>query len=287
MGPPGPQGTMGNNGPVGATGPTGLAGAPGAAGAQGPTGAPGSGALSEDGVGFAGFTVATMTGDLGGRAGAHALCQAEFAGGHLCHQAEYLLTESLVTPPANGAWLGSSIRADGNLFNAVQPTAGRNGSSGCSSWTNGINGNGLVVESDGGVAVMSCSVARPVTCCNGAAKVSFDGFTAATFDGNIGGRAAAHVACDAEFPGARLCHVAQYVRAVSATPVPVGGAWMESSIGEDGTTTTGGLPSAGRSRSGGCSNWTSTVGNGAAIDDDGSFISGVCNISRPLACCSF
>ena len=148
-GPMGMQGPQGAAGAPGATGATGAAGAPGAAGAkgdrgdkgdagpQGPAGPAGSGAYSEELGGVVGFTTATTTGAMpNGRPGMHAKCAAEFPGSHLCHAAEYVLSDSATTVPSIGAWIDASTNTSANAENSGLPGSGRYlyGYS-CTTWT--------------------------------------------------------------------------------------------------------------------------------------------------------
>lgn len=185
MGPAGPMGAMGPIGATGAAGPKGdpgPAGAPGAkgdkgdkgdrgaqgdAGPQGPAGPTGSGAYSEELGSFAGFTATTHTGNLAGRPGAHAICNAAFAGSHLCHAAEYLQSNSGTTPPMSGAWIDNSTSGSG-VNNSGTPGSGRYlAGSDCSYWTHGGAGSsGLWLNSQGVLTTTGdCSNSRVLACC--------------------------------------------------------------------------------------------------------------------------
>ena len=187
-GPTGPQGATGPTGPQGATGATGATGNTGATGATGPMGStgpagpqgnpgpqgpagPSGGSTLEDPAGFAGFTAATFTGNIGGRPAAHAACAAEFAGSHLCHASEYLLTNSATTAPAAGAWIDSSISyATGATTWSGAPFFGRGIQYDCANWTQGSTGySGAMVTSSGGVSSAPspqyCSAVKPLACC--------------------------------------------------------------------------------------------------------------------------
>ena len=63
---------------------------------------------------FAGFTTATMTGAVGGRALMHFACGSQFPGSHLCHAAEYSRAASTLSPPSGGAWIDYSGYQDSN-----------------------------------------------------------------------------------------------------------------------------------------------------------------------------
>ncbi len=111
-----------------------------------------------------------------------------------------------------------------------------------------------------------------------------------------------HGLCDAEFTGSHLCHVAEYDRANSATPVPGGGAWVDMSAYAEGSSiyrrTYFAGPRMGRyassNTSENCSNWTAIdydyLGtprdtNGTVVNAGGAGID-LCNVSRALACCT-
>jgi hypothetical protein len=118
-------------------------------------------------VRFAGFTTATTPGSLGGRAKAHALCAAEFAGSHLCHAAEFIRTNSATTIPTGGAWLDPSASGrDYGTYTGL-PAAGRyiHGYA-CQSWTKGAMYSGTYVMPSG---IMDnggdCATSRPLACC--------------------------------------------------------------------------------------------------------------------------
>jgi hypothetical protein len=283
---------MGPVGPIGAIGPAGPAGPAGPPGPQGPAGPPGSGAYSEDDPGFAGFTVATFTGSIGGRPAAHAACIAEFAGAHLCHASEYLLANSWSPVPAAGAWLDASITPDDTPVYHGAHAYGRYTTNSCSNWTNAASGfAGTFVQTNGSIVSGSgvCGATRPLACCNGAPKHVFAGLSAATYTGDIGGRPAVHAICNAEFAGAHLCHAAEYLRTVSASPIPAEGAWLDASIDLTGVPTYQGAPAAGRYTTNSCSNWTN-AGTGFAgtfVNTNGAIVSGsgVCNAARRVACC--
>ena len=289
-GPTGPTGLAGNTGATGPAGPTG-AGAPGP---QGPAGATGSGALGEDPWGFAGFTAATyLGGELNGRPALNAQCAAEYTGGHFCHIAEYLLSNSMASIPAAGAWMDQSIGADGSATCGGGPSLGRYlSSSDCDDWTTSSaswSGNHL----EGATAKYrsnACNTSRHLACCNGAPKIMFAGFTTAAIDGGAAsGRPALHVMCNAEFAGSHFCHVAEYFRAQTTEAPPAEGAWIDASAAPDGTSANGGLPTAGRYLSSSdCDDWTT-----ASASWSGNYLEGVtakyrsnaCNVMRRLACC--
>jgi hypothetical protein len=131
---------------------------------------------------------------------------------------------------------------------------------------------------------------------------AFAGFTTATTTGAAGGREAMHARCAAEHAGSHLCHYAEYQLAASAATVPADGAWLDMSCIEQtagGTVESGrlgcgdqlGSPDSGRyidtSTGGNCSNWTSSAAfvRGGVINV-ASELSALCEVARPLACCT-
>lgn len=290
LGPQGPEGPVGALGPAGPPGPPGAAGAAGPPGPQGPAGPAGSGAHSEDGYGFAGFTVALKNGGLGSRFTAHQLCNAEFPGAHLCHASEYILSASIATPPAVGAWLDPSVSPDGTTTHDAATAFGRSIEGyDCQNWTSGSSGQyGTHVDPDGGITnTANCASVRALACCNGVPKVTFVGLTS-NFP-TMAGRASMHQACDAQYPGSHLCHAAEYVRAASTTIIPAAGAWLDPSADFATSATHNGSPVFGRSINGyDCQNWTSPLAGqyGTHIDPDGGITNtGNCSALRYAACC--
>jgi len=246
----------------------------------------------EDEWGFAGFTSATFTGNLGGRIAAHRSCEAELPGAHLCHAAEYVLSNSTAPVPAAGAWLDASTTQEGDPSLSGAPSFGRHidASSACAQWTQGKAGSGPYVNATGALALDGgCAVARSLACCNGPARVDFAGFTSTSHTGDLGGRVAAHALCDAELPGAHMCHAAEYVRSLSTEAVPAPGAWLDASATARGTSTLGGSPLFGRmiDASGACTQWTQgSAGSGPHVSTTGALSwSGGCAIARRIACC--
>ena len=117
----------------------------------------------------------------------------------------------------------------------------------------------------------------------------FAGFTSTVYDGDIGGRPAAHAACAAEFTDGHLCHAAEYMGTHSAVLIPASGAWIDGSEGIDGSSTYSGSPSAGRRTNSVCNSWTTDNGgtHGIALTTAGAFDSFTdCDEQLPLACCN-
>ncbi len=272
---------------MGPAGPTGPAGA-GAPGPTGPAGPPGAGGSYEDNFGFAGFAPGTFNGNVGGRTAAHATCAAAFAGAHLCHASEYLLTESTAPVPAAGAWIDASIDiSGGSTVTGASPLFGRYTGGVCTNWTAGGGAySGYVLGVDGAITSASCTTAHQLACCNGAPRVAFAGVTSANAPMN--GRVAMHALCNANFSGSHLCHAAEYLRADSGASIPASGAWIDASIDiSGGSTVTGASAVFGRYTGGVCTNWTSSSGaySGYVVGADGAITSMTCTGARPAACC--
>jgi len=309
----GSPGATGALGPTGVTGPTGPAGITGPVGPQGPQGnagpqGPGGQAWGEAAATFAGFTLAIYDGDLGGRAAAHLACDAEFSGSHFCHVAEYALAESATSVPTSGAWIGYGCGLVGGTVTGVQDAAhpdigrwiGPNSSQNCANWTtDGAGAQGLTLTQGGPTNTnMQCSDLKPLACCSSPYQETFAGFTAATYLGDLGGRAGAHAICATEFVGSHMCHLSEYERTMSTTTPPASGAWLDQS----GLLVTTPGPNAGTSVCStremarfigqhgtyNCTNWTTTSSGlrGMVIFDDGaSTATTTCDTARPIACC--
>ncbi|AKT39503.1 uncharacterized protein CMC5_036500 [Chondromyces crocatus] len=272
----------------------GPAGAQGPAGPAGPAGPMGSGALAEDVASFAGFTVATFTGNLGGRPAAHAACGAEFSGAHLCHAAEYLRTHSSTLVPAAGAWLDGSVTVTGSATLQGAIGFGRNTYDSCENYTFGAtnpNIYGTLVAQNGSLTTTTtCGTPRALACCNGPSKPVFAGFTAQAYPGDMGGRPAVHGICSAAFPGSHLCHAAEYLRTQSSTPVPPEEAWLDASVTQSNGGTLQGGPSYGRNTYDSCENYTFGATNpniyGTRVLVNGALsTTTTCGTPRRVACC--
>lgn len=305
----GPLGPTGSQGAVGATGESGPVGAAGPAGRDGDQ-------FGEAAARFAGFTTATTNGAAGGRRAMHARCVQEYPGSHMCHAAEFALSNSTVDVPAGGAWMDPSAQLAGRLEvsspSFTSPDSARTGdaptapppgnSVSCAGWLSsdsiGYSSIGTVATPTG-AATATCDTTHVVACCSTPYREQFAGFTTATTSGAIGGRSAAHRVCHAEFPGSHFCHQAEFSRATSSVSPPSVGAWIDYSFlsvpsvpnpptpSEDGIGTRAGFARAGRVPVGGCVNWTwGAPGNGGAVvTDTGILSSGDCDKLRALACC--
>jgi len=243
----------------------------------------------------------TSTGNLGGRVGAHAMCQAQFgANAWFCHATEYVNSASQGAP-VGGAWVDWSAAENGAAVTAGGLSAGRSGTSNfsCSSWTsNSLSPSQLIVGVNGellsGSPGVDCSQQRPVTCCAGARATRVRGATTATYTGNLGGRVGANVKCQLEFgAAARFCHASEYLRAASSLQLPVGGAWIDWSASPvDGSAIVAGTR-ASRSATANfsCSSWTSASLSSSQliVSSTGELLSGSpgvnCGQARPIACC--
>ena len=311
MGDPGPAGPSGADGSIGPQGPqgpkgdtgAGMAGPPGNPGPAGPQGPAGS-LYGEQAAAFAGFTVATTTGSVGGREQLNAMCVAEFATSHACHYAEYELAASSTAPPSAGAWVDASCieqNAGGTVESGqigcgdalASTDSGRqiSASTGdnCNNWNSAATNNVGFTILTTGLTPVACNVAHSITCCNTPYREKFRGFTTATVLGSAGGRAAMHRACAQEFAGSHLCHIAEYARANPTTTPPAAGAWIDTSTFNNEGQSNGAMPRSGRytNTSYGCQSWTSNAANANAstITSTGE-ASGACSVARSLACCS-
>ncbi len=311
QGLPGPQGATGAQGPqgiAGAPGPQGAQGATGATGPQGPQGPPGPSGGSGGGSGtssgsgeivasFAGFTTASVAGNVGSREAMHGLCAAQYPSSHLCHVAEYELTAQTVSPPTAGAWVdassGPGASSAGSSFDVAgaTPENGRYVTSSsnwnCLNWTSTTNVYGGTLQ-PAGLSTQTCATSRVLACCNTPFREVFRGVTSATTTGAAGGRAAMHALCAAQYAGSHLCHAAEYVR--SHPTSLFAGAWLDASSVNSGFDVSSALPNAGRyltsSSNWNCLNWTSTANVYGGLTDATGITTQPCTVARPVACCS-
>jgi hypothetical protein len=232
----------------------------------------------------------------------NARCAAEFTGGHLCHTAEYWLSNSATPPPATGAWLDSSGAVDdGTVLVTIAvgapeygihtgPTIGN-----CMGWTSTLNTDGQIrgpIIRPAGATLVDCASLLPLTCCSTPYRERFAGFTSFTANGVIGGEAMANYRCATEFAGSHLCHVAEYYRAHPTLSPPAEGAWVDTSAVPWLTSvsyapiTNAAIARAGRlliyGRS--CNSWTEATGNALSVIPSGP-AGFLCTTTRGLACC--
>jgi surface antigen len=129
---------------------------------------------------------------------------------------------------------------------------------------------GAVLLIDGGVVVTEL--------------IRFAGYTAATFNGNLGSFQGANAKCRAEFPGSSFCTNGDYSEGEPGVLPPAGGAWVDERRNTDGIRNI----YACAPTSGASSAWTdATAGRQGNVVATTGFISGVaaCNVARPLSCC--
>jgi hypothetical protein len=132
-------------------------------------------------VRFRGFTPSTTGGNLGGRSGAHATCNAAFADSHFCTDWEIDQAAVPAPIPASGAWVDpGSYQTSSRYF---RPTYSTSDTYTCGGWTSssatakpdGLNiGRGLTLTPQGGFKSSfvanndgGCENARPLACCDG------------------------------------------------------------------------------------------------------------------------
>jgi hypothetical protein len=347
-GPQGAIGPAGATGPQGPAGPQGVAGSQGPSGPPGPSvtltalgngdvacpyggtqlnangiitnacnGAPGSGAggIYNGGippVTFAGYTPQTYTGNLNGRSGAHALCDAAFTGSHFCTEWE---TGRATPPPvASSAWVDSGDNQ--SLARFFRSTYSITDSNTCAGWTSGAaalkpdgvnTGRGttftplggfkssFVTTNDGG-----CEIARQLACCLGGTSVRLRGFTPTTSGGDLGGRSGAHATCNAAFTGSHFCTDWEVDQAAVPAPIPASGAWVDTGNSQSSSRVHRTTYSTTDTNT--CAGWTSSsaslkpdgvnTGRGNTVTPLGGFQSsfvttndGGCENARPLSCC--
>jgi hypothetical protein len=193
--------------------------------------------------------------------------------------------------PAAGAWLDSSTTLS-NGAAATQQSGhrlGRHTGYSCLNFTSNnpsARGTYLLPNGSSVYGFMSCEIARPLACCNGAPQTAFAGLTPNAYSGDMGGRPAVHEHCNDAFPGAHLCFGAEYLRAYSSVPIPFEGAWLDYNIDESGNGSAEGSGAYGRATGWSCASYTATSGLGAYLQPNGAITTGnVCNSARRIACC--
>ena len=129
---------------------------------------------------FLGFTVATTDGNVGGIAGMNAFCEAEFGdNARFCTTEEYMRSRNQGVP-TSAAWIHPvsdyvPFSSSTGLFaSSCAAATGQNGSRQLIWSSDDPARVGIVVDTDGRVAVVTdtvvaenftCDVARPVACC--------------------------------------------------------------------------------------------------------------------------
>jgi hypothetical protein len=296
---PGAQGLQGIQGLTGAQGPQGIPGAPGAAGTAGatgsagpagPAGPPGSVFFLDGGAvllgattpRFLGFTAATYNGNMGGYQGANAKCQQEFAGSYVCTESEYSRSNAAVPVPASGVWMNRFRDVNGNFY--TDPGCILAGARG--PWTSSLNADtGFYIPPISGTfTAFRCDSQRPLACCEGAPAILFVGYTAALYNGNMGGYAGANAKCLQEFPQSFVCTEADFSLANSSVPVPSTGVWMNRFRDVNGNFYT----DPGCILAGSRGPWTSSLNADTGFyvpPISGAFTAFRCDAQRPLACC--
>jgi hypothetical protein len=114
--------------------------------------------------------------------------------------------------------------------------------------------------------------------------VAFVGFTAATFNGNLGGHVGANQKCDAEYAGAFLCTSSDYYRSEPTVVPPSSGAWVDYDRDAQGNRSSGACFKSGTT----FGPWTEStnVDYAAFINASGYVTNGHnCDQVKPLACC--
>jgi hypothetical protein len=341
----GPQGMQGPQGPQGAQGLQGMQGPPGASGTTSLTPlSPGSAACPYGGTQlmsgadtsyacnggpvnsgnltinggippatFAGYTPQALGGNLNGRSGAHALCDAAFTGSHFC--ADWELTGSDPPAPVSvNAWVDlGNTQTSSRFFRSTYSTREV---SNCGGWTtssatakpDGVNtATGQTFTTLGGFASSfvgtgdgGCESTRPLACCTGGTAVRFRGFSPSTSGGNLGGRTGANALCGAAFASSHFCSDWEVDQAAVRAPIPAGGAWVD--LGNSQTTSRFRRSTYSTQDVSTCGGWTTSsasarpdgvnTATGLTLTTLGgtasSFVAsgdGGCEVSRPLACC--
>lgn len=241
---------------------------------------------ASDGYVFAGYTVATFTGDLGGPIGSNAKCAAEFPGSHLCSDREFKWAGVGVIPGAAGFWIGRTVFPTGSTP-SPQPRDVIGAT--CDNWRSAatdINANFHDVMGIDTSVYGGCATQRQLACCRSGHSTWFRGFTSMTYTGNLGGPLGSNQKCAAEYPGSHLCSDREFKWAgVGVTP-GVNGFWAGRTVDSSASTPT---PQPRDLIFATCDNWRSAATdiNGAYHARNGTEASdyGGCAITRQLACC--
>ncbi|MDP2275741.1 MAG: hypothetical protein Q8K32_33640 [Archangium sp.] len=309
----GPPGTIGPAGPAGMTGMTGSTGAAGAPGSAGPAGAPGQtgpmgppgpagpallldgGTIpvsASEGFSFAGFTATLYDGNLGGPIGANARCAAEYANSHLCTDREFDWTGASTIPGATGFWADDAQYSSQSSPNYY--ARDRSGSYSCNSWrsADGPGNYAQFTDAQGLRASPTynlCNVPRQLACCRSPHAAWFRGFTAQTYDGNLGGPLGANAKCSLEYPRSHLCTDREFAWAGTGVSPGAAGFWADDA--QYSSQSSPNYYPRDRSGSYSCNSWRSADGPGnyaQFTDPQGMRASpayNLCNVRRQLACC--
>ena len=131
----------------------GLASASDSSRAAGPALPAGPGAVGA----FLGVTLESRAGDLGGPVGADRLCRRVFSESHMCSYDE-IDAARVARAMVHDAWIGPPTK---HFWASNLQTA--NGS--CREWHTGQVGLGSVLNNDGTLRLLPCSIPRRVACC--------------------------------------------------------------------------------------------------------------------------
>lgn len=238
---------------------------------------------------FAGFTVATYTGDLGGFFGANQKCSLEFPGSYFCLGSDYEMANSIIPAPASGAWIDNGRDSNGYRSYSACRFDGNNiawtyaGASISATWR-----TGPVVRPTGPLPTTLCTDAKPLACCRSTSPVVFRGFTSMTYDGNLGGAVGANQKCHAQFPGSYFCLGSDVEQANSGITPPATGAWIDNGRDSNGYRSYSACRFDGNNIA-----WTyngasisATWRTGPIVRPLGPLPSTLCTEFKPLACCS-
>jgi hypothetical protein len=262
-------------------------------------------------VAFVGYTQTRYGGDLGGRTGAHAKCDAEFSGSHFCTHWE--IDQADAPAPATPSWLDRGREDQDSRY--FRPSYSVQDVYSCAGWTTSspshtVQGGSVargyvfnplgdvdwtfVSNVDGG-----CGVQRPLSCCMGGTAIRFRGYTSPR-TGELGGRTGANAICHASFAGSHFCTDWEMDQAAVATPIPASGLWVDG--GNSNPSTRNFRPQYTTRDVYTCGGWTAGT---ATAKPDGSAVArghvftplggltwsllsntdGGCQNPRPLACC--
>jgi hypothetical protein len=96
-----------------------------------------------------------------------------------------------------------------------------------------------------------------------------------------------HQLCAQQFPGAHLCHFAEYSLAASTTTPPATGAWLDPSTADGPGRTWVASVYAGRASSYSCGDWINNgaTNQGLSVTATGAPLDRGCNSALPVACC--